>query len=135
MPPKKVNNKNPKQELNEQELDEQPFEFSNDPEHFDLINRKIRALRKKLRKISESEEKSKEGKKLNQDQINSINSKPQLVQNLREIEEIKKSVSTLDLTKELRLVSYLYICINYYHSFKVKDLFIISFITNFIDMT
>lgn len=103
-----------KKELKQEELqvDFGPLEFSNDPAHFELLNKKLRALKKKLRKITELE--GKDPTKLNPDQINTISSKPQVVANLKEIEEIKKSVSNLDLTKELRLVSHSVPIYHYY---------------------
>ena len=84
-----------------------PFNFDEPPKHLELIAKKSRALKKKLRKIAEVEQAVSQGsKKVSDDQRASLLTKDSLERNLRELEEIKASVEEWDFTGQLRLVRF-----------------------------
>ena len=88
-----------------------PIDFSEPPKHLEVINKKMRAIKKKLRKISEAEAAIAAGsKKVTSEQRSSLLTKDALERNLRDLEEIKSSVDEVDFSAQLRLVCCARIC-------------------------
>lgn len=83
----------------------QPIDFSTPPSHLEVINKKIRALKKKLRKLYDIEKALETGsKKVTKEQQDSLSNKLLLERTLADFEEIKASLSTIDISAQLRLL-------------------------------
>lgn len=83
----------------------QPIDFSTPPAHLEVVNKKIRALRKKLRKIYEIEQAVKDGsKKITKEQQNSLSNKQALERNLQDFEEIKTSMEQIDYAPQVKML-------------------------------
>lgn len=83
-----------------------PIDFSAPPQHMEVIHKKIRGVKKKLRKITEIEQAMAEGKKkkITKEQEDALANKIILERNLADFEEIRSSLENLDLSKDIRLL-------------------------------
>lgn len=97
--------------------DYQPIDFFATPQHLELLNKKIRNTKKRLRKIAEVEQAVKEGKKkkITKEQEDALSNKQFLERNLADFEELKASMEKLDLSIQLRLVGFFYLTFTLYY--------------------
>lgn len=122
-------NKQEQQALEAHQLlpDYQPLDLSAVPQHMEILNKKIRNTKKRLRKIAEVEQAVKDGKKkkITKEQEEALANKQFLERNLADFEEIKTSMEKLDLSIQLRLVSLLF-CFFYFFYLFVFCVFLFS---------
>ncbi|XP_057810896.1 uncharacterized protein LOC131025245 [Salvia miltiorrhiza] len=79
-------------------------EIANEGPVLNLINKRLRALRKKLNRISQMEESRAQGKTLNKEQEETLRSKPYVVAGIDELEKIRQPLlSAVDQEIELVL--------------------------------
>mmetsp|Transcript_45672 Transcript_45672/g.69838 ORF Transcript_45672/g.69838 Transcript_45672/m.69838 type:complete len:130 (+) Transcript_45672:55-444(+) len=92
--------------------DYKPIDFSAPQPHLDLINKKIRGTRKKLRKINDVEKALANGKTKNitKEQQDVLANKASVERSLAEYEEIRKSVEKVDISAQLRLLLGVFFC-------------------------
>ncbi|KAL1539402.1 hypothetical protein AAHA92_28024 [Salvia divinorum] len=79
-------------------------EIANEGPVLNLVNKRLRALRKRLNRISQMEESRAQGKTLNKEQEETLRSKPYVVAGIDELEKIRQPLlSALDQEIELVL--------------------------------
>ncbi|XP_042025197.1 uncharacterized protein LOC121772243 [Salvia splendens] len=79
-------------------------EIANEGPVLNLVNKRLRALRKKLNRISQMEESRAQGKTLNKEQEETVRSKPYVVAGIEEFEKIRQPLlSAVDQEIELAL--------------------------------
>ncbi|XP_042005100.1 uncharacterized protein LOC121753885 [Salvia splendens] len=78
-------------------------EIANEGPVLNLINKRLRALRKKLNRISQMEESRAQGKTLNKEQEETLRSKPYIVAGIDELEKIRQPL-LLAVDQEIELV-------------------------------
>jgi len=91
-------------EPNNAESQNSTLDMNATPEHMQVLVKKIRAVKKKLRKIYDAEAARDAGKKLNSEQERLLAEKVYYERTLKDYEDIRASVKSIDLTAQIQLL-------------------------------